>query len=422
MTSGDGTKTVYYQCKDNAGNTASPVSDTIILDTAAPTSLSIVINNGDIYTASLEVNLTLFALTANECRYSNDGSTWSAWEAYSTSKSWNINTIDGTKTVYYTCRDFAGNIAPSVSDTIILDTLPLNPPAPQIVWNINGTVNITWAAIPSASSYNIYAVNTCSGLSGSFTQIASGLTSTMWIDNSADIYSERYYRVSSVRAPSESLSNYSVGKYDVYLVPGWNLVSTPLEPQYTGIKPFSVSVFTSLHSLGVTDFGPSYNGSYDFVVGPVNDGSVTLGSFNPYIPSFLGQNLLRVSEKISFQILMNQADVLTVVGIVPNSTSMVLSSADWFWIGYPSCSSRTIKPFFTSIFGTLHDGVAIDFGAGFDGNYDFAIGPMSPGVSLGTFDPFKNPILPQNLQSVAPGRGYVLKTLRSDTLVVPYSI
>ena len=34
LSGGDGEKTVYFRVKDRAGNTASPVSDTIILDTS----------------------------------------------------------------------------------------------------------------------------------------------------------------------------------------------------------------------------------------------------------------------------------------------------------------------------------------------------------------------------------------------------
>ena len=37
MTAGDGTKTVYMQFRDSLGNTSAETTDTIVLDTAAPT-------------------------------------------------------------------------------------------------------------------------------------------------------------------------------------------------------------------------------------------------------------------------------------------------------------------------------------------------------------------------------------------------
>ncbi|WP_317973086.1 hypothetical protein, partial [Paenibacillus sp. CCS19] len=61
--------------------------------------------------------------TAKQMRFSNDGTTWSAWEAYAAAKSsWTLSTGDGTKTVSVQLKDAANNIT-TISDTITLDTV-----------------------------------------------------------------------------------------------------------------------------------------------------------------------------------------------------------------------------------------------------------------------------------------------------------
>jgi hypothetical protein len=127
LSPGDGGKTVSYQIRDNVGHVSILYSDTITLDTTAPTG-SIVINAGDEFTNSSSVTLTPTANDegsgVNQVRYSNDG-TWDSetWEGFSSTKSWSLSSGDGQKTVYYQIRDHAG-LESAVFDTIVLDTIP----------------------------------------------------------------------------------------------------------------------------------------------------------------------------------------------------------------------------------------------------------------------------------------------------------
>jgi len=111
---------------------ASPLSEEphkiltgIKLDKTAPSG-SITINNGDAYTNSTSVTLTLTATDAtsgvHQVRFSNDG-TWDTepWETFSTSKDWVLPPGDGPKTVYYQIRDNAGLVSEVYFDTIVLD-------------------------------------------------------------------------------------------------------------------------------------------------------------------------------------------------------------------------------------------------------------------------------------------------------------
>ncbi|MHA2186548.1 MAG: hypothetical protein ACXAAI_16280, partial [Promethearchaeota archaeon] len=126
LSSGDGTpKTVFFQIKDNAQR-ISTFSDNIGLDTVDPTG-SIEVNGGDVWTNTTNVDLTLTYIDATsgvlEVRYSNDGSSWTGWEAAVGTKAWTLFTGDSdSKTVYYEIKDYAGRIS-QLTDAIGLDTV-----------------------------------------------------------------------------------------------------------------------------------------------------------------------------------------------------------------------------------------------------------------------------------------------------------
>lgn len=123
---GDGIKTVYVRFRDVAGNVSTTYSDTIILDTTAPTD-TIQIDDGATYTAIPTVTLALEAHDANgvtNMRFSSDAVAFSAWLPYSTTHTWRLADGDGTRAAYVQYRDTAGNVSPSYFDTIILDTTP----------------------------------------------------------------------------------------------------------------------------------------------------------------------------------------------------------------------------------------------------------------------------------------------------------
>jgi len=124
LPAGDGPKTVYLQGRDNPGNVAGPVSDTITLDTTDPW-CSIIVNGDQPYATSPQVTLTLNCTDTNglgAIRLSNDGLSWEPWISYTTSLSWTLPGGDGLKTVYLQGRDIPGNAADPVNDSIILDT------------------------------------------------------------------------------------------------------------------------------------------------------------------------------------------------------------------------------------------------------------------------------------------------------------
>jgi hypothetical protein len=147
LTDGDGTKTVYAKFQDGVGNWSAVYTDTIVLDTQVPTG-TISINAGAAYTNSVNVTLNLTCSGGlsgcSQMQFSNDGTTYSSPEAYSTTKAWTLTTGDGTKTVYSRFKDGAGNWSTAYSDTIILET---QMPAGTIIVNRGATytnsINVT---------------------------------------------------------------------------------------------------------------------------------------------------------------------------------------------------------------------------------------------------------------------------------------
>lgn len=121
------TNTLEYWSVDKAGNNETHhILTNIKLDKTAPIG-SITINNDDTYATSPSVTLTLTATDAtsgvDEMCFSNDNTTYTEWETYTTSKSWTLQEGDSAKTVYVQFKDQAELIF-TYSDTIILDTTP----------------------------------------------------------------------------------------------------------------------------------------------------------------------------------------------------------------------------------------------------------------------------------------------------------
>lgn len=102
----------------------------LTLDTTAPSGLTLSINSGALYATSTAVTLTIGVSDEVTTGYqmkiwgidgvANEDS--ATWEAFATSKSVNLTSGDGLKTVYVKVRDDVYNETSAVSDTITLNT------------------------------------------------------------------------------------------------------------------------------------------------------------------------------------------------------------------------------------------------------------------------------------------------------------
>ncbi|MDW7990870.1 MAG: Ig-like domain-containing protein, partial [Anaerolineae bacterium] len=165
----DGIKTVYAWFKDHLGNTSGPYTDTVVLDRQLPSG-SITIDNDVLYATQVTVTLSLTAADGTSglaewpMRFSNNGTTWSNWEPFTTTRQWTLDTADGLKTVYVQYRDRAGNVA-TYSDAITLDQVGptvsiTRPTAGQILTPTASPVNVFGAAHDATSGVAWVEVNT----------------------------------------------------------------------------------------------------------------------------------------------------------------------------------------------------------------------------------------------------------------------
>ncbi|NME70114.1 hypothetical protein [Flammeovirga aprica] len=124
LTEGDGEKTIYAKFYDYAGNESFETRGQIILDRTVPMATEISINDNEVSTNSLEVNLKLNAENATEMIICNDYSfaSPSTWEPFRRTKKWKINNQDGEAKVYFKVKNQAGTVSEPISASIILDT------------------------------------------------------------------------------------------------------------------------------------------------------------------------------------------------------------------------------------------------------------------------------------------------------------
>jgi kumamolisin len=87
-------------------------------------------------------------------------------------------------------------IAPGLYSALETGALPPLAPGSLTLTSAATTLTLNWSSAGSATSYDVFRSST--GTSGSFTEIASGLTGTTYVDNSAS--GEVYYYVVAVNS------------------------------------------------------------------------------------------------------------------------------------------------------------------------------------------------------------------------------
>jgi hypothetical protein len=213
LSPGEGSKTVYVQFKDNAGNISQSYIDDIVVDATPPTG-SIVINGGANYTNNILVNLTLSASDSgsgvSQMRFSNDGITWSDWEPYTTTKSWSLTPGDGNKTIYVQYRDNSGSISEAYISNILLDTTwPTDGSLYAIAGDQQASLRWTGFADTTSGIFSYGLVYSAMGIPGSCaggTQIYSG-SGISFLHTGLTNGTTYYYRVCA----TDHTGNTSVG-------------------------------------------------------------------------------------------------------------------------------------------------------------------------------------------------------------------
>ncbi len=148
----EGVFSIHYMSVDPAGNEETAKTETVKVDKTAPIG-SVQINKNVVYTNITSVTL---ALSANDTtsgvahmHFSNDGTEWSSWETYATSKVWTLTADNGEKTVYVQFKDNADLVSETYQDSIILDTIKPTADAGQ-----NQTVKVDTTVTFNANASN----------------------------------------------------------------------------------------------------------------------------------------------------------------------------------------------------------------------------------------------------------------------------
>jgi hypothetical protein len=157
FTSTNGIKTVYVRFKDSIGQQTPNYSASIHLDRDALTG-SLSINNGNPATNAINVTLNTSISTTYsgnpEMRFSN-GSSWSEWESFKTSRDWQLTPGEGVKTVSVQFRNAAGR----TSSSSALITFHQVPPFGTFSVNsgaaFTGTTTVSLRAHVSGDKYSV---------------------------------------------------------------------------------------------------------------------------------------------------------------------------------------------------------------------------------------------------------------------------
>ncbi|PVX23542.1 MAG: hypothetical protein CW716_11925 [Candidatus Bathyarchaeum sp.] len=135
----EGEFSIYYRSTDEAGNVETTKTETVKLDKTPPQG-SVVINEDAVYANSVSVTLTLTAddpvSGITQMRFSNDGTSWSVWEAFLASKTWKLPEDNDNNTVYVQFKNNADLVSEIYQDSITVDAKK-----PTANAGLNRTVN-----------------------------------------------------------------------------------------------------------------------------------------------------------------------------------------------------------------------------------------------------------------------------------------
>jgi len=138
---GDGQKVVYAKFMDKNGLFSDVSSDTIVLDTMAPVGF-IDVNGGELYTNETVIDVQLYAtdLSGVEGMQLSESPTFegAVWVPYTQTFRFQLQAVDGAKTIYARFRDVVGHVSTAVNDTLVLDRV-----APVLSLTLNGGERFT---------------------------------------------------------------------------------------------------------------------------------------------------------------------------------------------------------------------------------------------------------------------------------------
>jgi len=231
----------------------------------------------------------------------------------------------GEHQIYIWLKDNAGNVnhnKDGITTLHLAFDAPMNLTAE--IWSNNICLN--WSGSVLADHYLIYRSISFDSFTFSPDEIIYNSSSnpgheldTSWNDTSAlsDTANDYFYVLRAVDIGHHQSNNSNMaGKFLIVLEEGWNMISIPLIQSDTRIT----AAFQTIS--GYYDIVETYNASTD-----------TWHNSN--------SDLTDINHKMGLWIHMRLNDILTVAGIVPETTEIELH-AGWNFIGYPSLAIRNL--------------------------------------------------------------------------------
>ncbi|MBI2838251.1 MAG: metallophosphoesterase [Acidobacteria bacterium] len=293
-----------------------------------------------------------------------------------------------------TTADNGANFTATISNTTGTATsnaavLTVAAAALSIAWSSGGSITLSWSG--DAASYDVYSTTDYAGGFGG--NPIAVVTTTTWTDSDASAYPQRYYRVA---AHGGSAFSRVVGKFDLTLQNGMNLVSMPLIPDDNSI-------------VSVMHQDASYYPVLEVWVRKP-DGLYMKATFNPQDPANYWDSgsdpFTTLSVDKGYWFKTAAAAVFTLLGAVPTASRTITLGEGMHIVGWASVNS---KRFLDAIPQTPTDYHVTElFERQVSGQYSLA-------YYLYDYPPDYWWSADSNFQGMTPGKGYWFKVSGSYT-------
>lgn len=162
-------------------NNGTQNSDFMLYIDSTPPTGTIDVANGQTYVQTTAVTITNNVndndTPLTEMRFSNDGSTWSSWEAFNSTKSWTLDTGDGSQTVHAQFRNVV-SMTTTLTDTIMLDTMAPTTTITSPAETLSQTFTVSWSGNDNLAGVDNYDIQYRVGSTGSWTDWLTATSDT----------------------------------------------------------------------------------------------------------------------------------------------------------------------------------------------------------------------------------------------------
>lgn len=274
---------VIVNDNEAANNTANTTSAAFVLDTAAPSAGSVVV---DASTTPAYLTISASDTSTMQMKISlNSDLSGASWQTYATTST--ISLATDPDTVYIQFRDAYGN-----TTTIASATTPETPTSTMIqdISNVIGGVSeyrlfIAWKVVaspsPGFSSYKVYRLTSTSQLGWNLLTTITGRTTNFYTDNAVTASTTYYYRVittdssGNVSYNSATSTGNANGTQDG--TEGGGATATAAAPTISNVATSSISA-NSVTITWDTDVLSNSRVGYSTTAGNFTDNTVTVSS------------------------------------------------------------------------------------------------------------------------------------------------